>query len=61
MLNDDPVVERVRATRKAIALECGDDLHSLLEWARRIEAGVGARVRRYERKPADHDDVLPGT
>ena len=33
MSRDDPVVERVRAARRAIAEECGNDLHRLYGWA----------------------------
>ncbi len=49
MSRDDPVVERVRAARRAIAEECGHDLHRLYEWAKKIEAEHRDRVVGYER------------
>jgi hypothetical protein len=44
----DPTIERVRAARRAIAEECGDDVHSLFEWARKREAEHPERVVGYE-------------
>lgn len=48
MTRDDPVVERVRATRRKIAEQCGNDLHRLYEWAKKIEAQNKDRVVGYE-------------
>ena len=52
---DHPVVERVRAARRAIVAECGDDIHALFEWARKRQAEHPERTVGYEtdrkRKP----------
>ena len=48
MSRDDPVVERVRAARREIVAECGGDLHTLHEWAKKIEAEIPERVVGYE-------------
>ena len=45
---DDPVVERVRAARREIVAECGGDLHTLHEWAKKIEAECPERIVGYE-------------
>ncbi len=50
MPKDDPVVERVRAARREIVERCGRDPHSLLEWAKTVEAERPHRVRGYEHK-----------
>ena len=50
MYKDDPVVERVRAARKAIAERHGGDAHGLFEWAKKVEAKCAKRVTGYERK-----------
>lgn len=48
MTKDDPVVERVRATRRRILERCGGDSHRLFEWAKRIEERHRKRVVSYE-------------
>jgi N-acetyl-anhydromuramyl-L-alanine amidase AmpD len=45
---DDPTIERVRAARREIAAEAGDDVHALFEWARSREAAHPERVVGYE-------------
>ena len=50
MFKDDPVVQRVRAARREIVERCGQDAHSLLKWAKGIEAECPQRVRGYERR-----------
>lgn len=52
MFRDDPVVERVRAARRAIAERHGSDAHELFEWAKKIESKYARRVTGYERKTA---------
>ena len=49
MTKDDPVVERVRAARRKIMEECGNDMHKLFEWAKQVEAQYKDRVVGYER------------
>ncbi len=44
MTKDDPVVQRVRATRRLITAQCGNDMHQLFEWAKQIEATCRDRV-----------------
>ncbi len=48
MSRDDPVVERVRAVRRKIVEECGDDIHALGEWIRKVQAEHPERVVGYE-------------
>jgi hypothetical protein len=55
MPEDDPVVARVRAARREILAECGDDAEALFAWAKRIEARYPDRVRGYEREPRQRD------
>ena len=50
MFRDDPVVERVRAGRRAIAERHGSDAHGLFEWAKKIESQYANGVTGYERK-----------
>lgn len=50
MFKDDPVVQRVRAARREIVARYGRDAHSLLKWAKKIEAEYPQRVRGYEHK-----------
>ncbi len=45
---DDPTIERVRAAGRAIAEECGGDLHALFERARKWQAEHPERVVGYE-------------
>ncbi len=45
---DDPTIERVRAARRAISAECGDDIHALFEWARKRQSEHPERVVGYE-------------
>ncbi len=47
MAKDDPLVERVRSARRKIATECGNDVHRIFEWAKKIEAEHRARVTGY--------------
>ena len=51
MKQDDPVVERVRNTRRQITERCGRDNHRLYEWAKEIETQHRNRVVGYERQP----------
>jgi hypothetical protein len=53
MSKDDPVVQRVRSARREIASACGNDLHALLQWAKKIEAECPERIRGYERGRRD--------
>ena len=48
MIQDDPVVERVREARRQIWAQCGWDPHRVLEWAKRIEAETPDKIIRYE-------------
>ena len=57
MQQDDPVVRRVREARKAIVAECGNDIHKLYEWAKRIEAEHKGRIVRYDRANRRLDKV----
>lgn len=50
----DPIVEEVRAHRRAIAAEAGNDIHELFRRARAREALLGGRVRSpLEERPSD--------
>ncbi len=61
MSHDDPVVQRVRETRRKIFESCGNDPHKLYEWAKQIEAQYQDRLAGFERtrrptpKPSDRD------
>jgi len=56
MPKDDPVVERVRATRRSIVEGCHGDPRALLKWAKDIEAECAERVRGYERQTPRRPD-----
>jgi hypothetical protein len=47
MSKSDPVVERVRAARREIAMQCGNDPHRILKWAKKIEEAHRALVVGY--------------
>jgi hypothetical protein len=47
MSKNDPVVERVRAARREIAMQCGNDPHRILSWAKKIEEAHRALVVGY--------------
>jgi len=49
MSQDDPVVQRVRETRRQITARHGTDTHALYEWAKQIEKNHRERVVGYER------------
>jgi len=49
MTQDDPVVQRVRATRRRIVAKCDGDSHKLYEWAKRMEAKYKDRIVSYDR------------
>jgi len=47
MPKNDPVVERVRAARREIAMQCGNDPHHIFRWVKKIEEAHRALVVRY--------------
>jgi hypothetical protein len=49
MIQDDPVVRRVREARRQIAERHGQDARALYEWAKQVEKQHLERVVGYER------------
>ncbi len=60
MRQDDPVVERVRAARRAIVNRCGQTSHRVYEWAKQIESQNRDRVVGYE-EPQKRGHLPDGT
>lgn len=56
MCPDDPVVERVRSSRRAIVERCGREPRGLLNWLKQIESQSGHRVIGYERACRSEED-----
>jgi hypothetical protein len=58
MSQDDPVVQRVRETRRQITARHGTDSRALYEWAKQVEKKYQDRVVGYE--PPERTSKLPG-
>jgi len=59
-MNEDPIVQEVRAIREAYAEKFGFDLHAICEDLRREQRASGRKVVRLEprRIPPEPDPVL---